>query len=63
MAWQTLAYWCGSACLFALGALALMIALLRHGGSNRFKNRRLAELMWQSRNRNTDWWLEINKKK
>lgn len=56
---ESLAYWCASSCLFALGGLLLVYAVLRHGGSQRFKNRRFAELMWQAQNRDTDWWLDL----
>lgn len=59
---ETLALWCASACLFTLGISIITVALLRYGGTNRFKNKRIAELIWQGRNRNTDWWLDINRK-
>jgi hypothetical protein len=45
-----------------LAIFLLIVALLRHGIGDRTKNRRVAELIWQARNRNTDWWLDINKK-
>lgn len=59
---EQLGYFCLSSCLFMLAITLLTVALLRHGLSERTKNRRVAELIWQARNRNTDWWLDINRK-
>jgi hypothetical protein len=56
---ESLAYWCASSCLFVLGSLVLMFALLRYSGGERYKNRRYAELMWQAQHQDTDWWLDI----
>jgi hypothetical protein len=49
--------------LFALAVVLFVVALLRFGGSNHYQNRRTAVLIWQVRSQNTDWWLEINRKK
>ena len=54
--------WCISLCLFGLSGLMLLVALL-HYGNRREDNPRLKEVIWQAQNRDTDWWLEINKKK
>ena len=59
---EPLAFWCASSCLFTLGIFLLTVALLRHGRSEQFRNKRLSELIWQSRSRNIDWWLDINRK-
>jgi hypothetical protein len=53
--------WCISSFLFLLGIFILTVALLRHGMGERIRNRHFAELLWQAKNRNTDWWLDINK--
>jgi len=53
--------WCVSSCLFALGGIIITLAFLRHGAGQHIRNKRLAELIWQSRNKNTDWWLDIGK--
>jgi hypothetical protein len=42
-----------------LAVTLLTVALLRAGGQPHFKNRRMAEIEWQRRNPNTDWWLDI----
>lgn len=56
--------WCISSGLIFVAISLLVLAILRHGaGQERIKNRRIAEILWFSRNRNTDWWLEIGKKK
>ena len=59
---QSLVFWCASSLLFLTGILTLILALLRHGREKMPKNRRLTELIWQSRSQNTDWWLDINRK-
>ncbi|MBZ0308862.1 MAG: hypothetical protein K8I82_22535 [Anaerolineae bacterium] len=56
---ESLGYWCVSSCLFVLGGVLLVFALLRYSGSKRYKNRRYAELMWQAQHRDTDWWLDL----
>jgi hypothetical protein len=45
-----------------LGIFLMTVALLRHSRREQFENRRISELLWQSRSRNTDWWLEINRR-
>ena len=59
---QALGFWCAGSLLFFTGTVALFIALLHHGRDKMPKNRRLTELIWQSRSQNTEWWLDINKK-
>jgi hypothetical protein len=56
-------YWCAGAVLFTLGIFILTLAILQAGDNEKIRNRRIGELRWQSKNRNTDWWLDINKKK
>lgn len=54
--------WCISSGLIFTAISLLVLAILRHGaGQERIKNRRVAEILWFTRNRNTDWWLEIGK--
>lgn len=60
---EPIAYWCVSACLMVFGVVALTVAILRLSPSEKFTNKRSAELRWQSKNTNTDWWLDIEKKK
>jgi hypothetical protein len=59
---EPLTFWCASSCQFLLGIFLLTVAILRHGRGEQFSNRRLSELIWQSRSRNTDWWLDINRR-
>jgi hypothetical protein len=58
---QPVIYWCIGSLLFVLGIVVLTIALLRYGGGDSPRNKYLAELFWQARNPNTDWWLDIHK--
>lgn len=56
---EPLIYWCISSVLVVSAIGMITIGLLRAGGQHQFKNRRTAELEWQRRNPNTDWWLDI----
>lgn len=58
---EPLLYWGISLCLFMLAGLVMVVALLQMSMGRREKNARLAELIWQSRSRNTDWWLRADK--
>lgn len=57
---EQLAFWCASSFMFMLAITLMIFALLRHAPKNLYDNKRIAELDWQARNRNTDWWLEVN---
>jgi|GEM_PF-3768981 len=59
---EVLAYWCLSACLITIAITILMVALLVYGPNMSYRNRRTAELVWQAKNQNTDWWLEVERK-
>jgi hypothetical protein len=55
---QPLVLWCISACLFTLAGIVLTFAVLHYGGGRKYKNRRYAELIWQSQNRDLEWWYD-----
>lgn len=58
---ETMAFMCAGSLLASGSVFLLLFALLWYGRGEKITNRHTAQMEWQRKNRNTDWWLEINK--
>ena len=57
---EVVLFWCAGLCFFGLAALAMILFTVSFDSMNRARNLRLREMIWQARDRNTDWWLDID---